>query len=747
MMATRPDIKPSSFTPFADFAGSVVATSLPDPPDLARNLDLFRILPPSATQVSSRRRFGTCRPPSNLKDHHLVNDQERPVTGNGQASTRTTVIGLAVVVVAMGLLVLCLGSTVKTLLPVDMPFGEVGTSPVVSEVEGKFSLDTDAYSSEQDARTAVEQGDIYGAYVSGSTGDRLILGEAKSFFGGVELTAAFESAAKKNKQALEVENVVPLPQADRLGAVAGLLLLPTLIGGYFIAMMLAKSTGTVTRRARFAVLLAFSAVSALAIDLIAGPLIGAYPNESFWPLLPCFALVTFAVSASASAIMGLSEKFGTLIVALLFIVLGGASAGGAGVALLPGFWQSIGMVLPPQNAVELFRNVIYFGGHNIFNSIIVLGLYALIGVAVLVVLERRKSRQQNRARDSGGSEAVESGAAGRLITVGIPIAMASVLTLLFAINYMSSGHDPEATDMPFGTVGASKLVSAVGKEYSLKVKQYPDESAAREAIDKTDVWGALVAGKTSNKLIVVPTISDVAPLDLAAQFEGAAKKLGTPIKVESYAPTPLAKNDPAALVIGLLLLPMLIGGYLGASVLANSTNPSGRWHGMVLLGFAVTAALVVDLIGTVILQGLPGDAFLLVWPIVTLVILVVAMVTAVLRRLLGPLGIVATLIILMQFGNPSSGGSNGVPYLPGFWADIGPFLPPRNAYILLQHNVYFAGNGTLQALLVLLAYLIVFTVMFGILNWYHSPTRDAMNPQTEQAAGAAAAGAVSSGAA
>ena len=40
--------------------------------------------------------------------------------------------------------------------------------------------------------------------------------------------------------------------------------------------------------------------------------------------------------------------------------------------------------------MELFRNVRYFGGHNIVTPIAVLGAYALIGVAVIVLAERRQ---------------------------------------------------------------------------------------------------------------------------------------------------------------------------------------------------------------------------------------------------------------------------------------------------------------------------------------------------------------------
>lgn len=43
-----------------------------------------------------------------------------------------------------------------------------------------------------------------------------------------------------------------------------------------------------------------------------------------------------------------------------------------------------------------------------------------------------------------------------------------------------------------------------------------------------------------------------------------------------------------------------------------------------------------------------------------------------------------------------------------------------NAYILLHHTIYFNGNGTSQALAVLLTYLVVSAVILGVLNWRRS---------------------------
>ena len=116
-------------------------------------------------------------------------------------SAKTIVVSMAVIAVLMGVMVLCLVSAVQKLEPVNMPFGVVGSSQVVAGVEDKVSLDTTTYTSESDARAAVERGDVYGAYVPGTAGDTLILAQAKSFFAGVELTAIFESAAEAGQAA------------------------------------------------------------------------------------------------------------------------------------------------------------------------------------------------------------------------------------------------------------------------------------------------------------------------------------------------------------------------------------------------------------------------------------------------------------------------------------------------------------------------------------------------------------------
>src|SRR5512132_643722 len=567
---------------------------------------------------------------------------------------RKSVIALVTVGLVTAFFALCLVSAVQVLEPRNMPFGVTGPSPVVSAVQSKLSLDLKTYASESDLIQAAERGDIYGGYIPGASSDTLVTVPAKSFFGEVYVRGGFGAAATKLHRTYTTTTIAPLPTADRTGAVVSLLLLPTLVGGYLIASMLFTFTKRAAVRGRIAIVLAFSVVVALITGIVAGPILGAFPTSDLWRLLPCLALVTAAVGLAAVAIQELLGKLGTLVVVLLFIIVGGAGAGGPGPALLPTYWQWIGALFPPRYAIELYRNVRYFGGNNMGLPIAVLLAYALAGLVVIVLAVRRREA----ADPASAPEALPAGERHRIVPKNLiaPVAFAVILVTLFAVNYMSSGHEPVADNMPFGVVGSTSLADAAQNDlFSLKVTQYPNRDAATQAMDRGEIYGALIPSGSSNDLLVVNSISDLSPLDIADNFEKSAKASGATINVKAYAPTALAPKDPIALVVATLLI-TLLGGYMAAALLATATGAaSARWRGVWLAGFALATGLVLDLIVTYWLKGLPSASFWIVWPILAFIILVVALFAAVMRRVLGPTGIIVTLIVLLQFGNPSSG--------------------------------------------------------------------------------------------
>ncbi|MEV6212676.1 hypothetical protein [Kitasatospora sp. NPDC051914] len=649
--------------------------------------------------------------------------KQAAAAAGGRNAAVKIAFALGLVLFAQALLALSLVSAQQLLVPRNMPFGVTGPpSPVVAEVASKLGLDLTSYPSQSAVTDAADRGELYGAYVSNGPTDTLIVVPSKSFFAQTELEPAFEAAARKLNQPVTVQTVKPLASTDPVGAVTSLLLLPLLIGGYLAAVLVYKAAhGTAAAPWRAAILAGYALVGALLTDLIAGLGIGAYAGSHFWPLLPCFWLITSAVALAAAALQAVVGKMGTLLVAVLFIVIGGPPAGGLGTYLLPVYWRNIGVILPPQSAVTLINHVLYFGGSDISTPLVVLFLYAFAGTAVIAWYGRiRPARAAARKSDAPAPTAPAANPPDRrraLIGILVALGICAVMQCLFATNYMSASHAPKATNLPFGAVGTSPVLAAAEKNISLKVTQYPNEAAAKTAMDEARLFGALVSSGTSNTLIVVPSMSDLAPLDLAVKFEDAAKATGRTLEVQQYAPTPLAAKDPFGLVQGLMLVPLIIGGYMSSTLLMAATGrAAGRWRAAQLAGFAVVSGLVIDVIVCYWLQGFPSSKFWITWPICSLIVAVVVFVAAVLQKLLGPVGTLVTVVVMVLFGNPSSGGATGVPYLPAFWRGIGPYLPPRNGYILLHHTIYFDGHGTGQALTTLLVYLGVAAAVLIVLD-------------------------------
>jgi hypothetical protein len=93
----------------------------------------------------------------------------------------------------------------------------VGSSQVVAQAQETVGLDIVAYPSQSAAMDAINQGKLYGAYISGSTSDTLIVVPTKSFFGEILLDGAFLPAAHQLKQPLTMEMAKPAERPRRGG--------------------------------------------------------------------------------------------------------------------------------------------------------------------------------------------------------------------------------------------------------------------------------------------------------------------------------------------------------------------------------------------------------------------------------------------------------------------------------------------------------------------------------------------------
>ncbi|MFD0346092.1 hypothetical protein ACFQ0M_08440 [Kitasatospora aburaviensis] len=375
--------------------------------------------------------------------------QAASATG-GRSALAKIVFALGLVLFVQALLALCLVSAQQLLVPRNMPFGVAGPpSPVVAEVASRVGLALTSYEDQSAATAAADRGELYGAYVSGGSADTLIVVPSKSFFAQTELEPAFVAAAHKLDRPLTVQTVKPLAPTDPVGAVTSLLLLPLLIGGYLAAVLVYKAAhGVAAAPWRGAILVGYALVGALLTDLIAGLGIGAYSSSHFWSLLPCFWLITSAVALAAAGLQAMVGRMGTLIVALLFIVIGGPPAGvghvpASGVLAqhrgdLPGAERS-----QPDQSRALLRRERHL--HPTDRAVPLRirrnGRHRLVRPYPPARAAARRRRGERRHRTDGprgGSPDRRRAMIGILAALGI----CAVMQCLFATNYMSASHAP-----------------------------------------------------------------------------------------------------------------------------------------------------------------------------------------------------------------------------------------------------------------------------------------------------------------
>ena len=185
---------------------------------------------------------------------------------------------------------------------------------------------------------------------------------------------------------------------------------------------------------------------------------------------------------------------------------------------------------------------------------------------------------------------------------------------------------------------------------------------------------------------------------------------------------------------------LLVTGYLGSTLAMQRTGTAAaRRRVLSLIGYAVIAALVFDVIIGPILDAYPdvGTNFWPLWGEFALVCLSVALFAATLQSLIGSIGTLLTVVIVVFFGNPSTGGVNGTAYLPAFWQFLGPVLPPWNGATPVRNTLYFDGNAITQQLVVLSIYVVVGAALVTIstygrpLWWRGAKRRPPISPEEE----------------
>ena len=263
--------------------------------------------------------------------------------------------------------------------PRDLPIGVAGTPGTVAPIERQLAsqegaFDIHRYGTEAEAREAIEDREVYGAFLASPSGPKVLTSSAGSPAVAQLLTHA---AAEQDA---EIEDVVTTPAA---GSGLGSSVLPLVLAGLLTGVLasLAVSRGS----ARVALTVAGSVLGGIAAALVADTWLGIVEGD--WLVnAGAFGLTFIAIAGAMVGLYSLLGKAGLGIGALLMVFIGNPfSAAATAPELLPEPVGGIGQLLPPGAGANLLRSTGFFDGAGAGEHIAVLAVWAVLGLAAALL--------------------------------------------------------------------------------------------------------------------------------------------------------------------------------------------------------------------------------------------------------------------------------------------------------------------------------------------------------------------------
>lgn len=282
--------------------------------------------------------------------------------------------------------------------PKDMPVAVVGqgAAQTVQQLGRQMggSFDLTIVDAEEQARSQVEDRDVAAAFLLPSA-ERptatLITNEAAGSSAQTLLSSVFAKVADQMGVPLAVDDVAPLPDRDSNGIASMYIAMGWILAGFMMIVVGANSAPT-TRplRVLLPLTVVYSAFMSLLVWLIAAPITGAVEGQ-FWPLFGIGMVAIACVAMVAAVFERLLGMFSIIPIVGILMFLGmPASNGAISIYMVPQAFQSLYGVLPMSAAVEAVRSVLYFHGDTVGGNLLVLGIWGLIALLLVVLIDRLK---------------------------------------------------------------------------------------------------------------------------------------------------------------------------------------------------------------------------------------------------------------------------------------------------------------------------------------------------------------------
>ncbi|MEU6531362.1 ABC transporter permease [Streptomyces sp. NPDC046928] len=290
-------------------------------------------------------------------------------------------------------------------------------------------------------------------------------------------------------------------------------------------------------------------------------------------------------------------------------------------------------------------------------------------------------------------------ASRRLVTVVVLVPVLAALAL-WAFAWPAARTAPR--DLPLGVAGPASAVTQVERQLSahdgaFEVHRYPDEPAARDAIEDRDVYGAVVVTPQGPRLLTASAASPAVAQLLQQAVAGQAAAEGARVETVDVVPAP--EKDPRGAALTSSVLPLALAG-MAAGAAVTLLGLRGLGAVGALVGTAAVIGVIAAALAHSWLGVITGDW----WAeagVFALMSLAVSAAVAGFAALIGPAGIGLMAATVMLIGNPFSGAASAPRMLPEPVGTIGQWLPPGAGTTLLRSVSFFDGAAAVGPALTL----------------------------------------------
>ncbi|MFD9427037.1 MULTISPECIES: ABC transporter permease [unclassified Streptomyces] len=303
--------------------------------------------------------------------------------------------------------------------------------------------------------------------------------------------------------------------------------------------------------------------------------------------------------------------------------------------------------------------------------------------------------------------------AGGVKGVLLPVAIVLAIGSIFVSVFLAAFHAPKPHDLPVAVVGTTAQLAQVtqGLERGLpggfEVKGYADEDAARRAVQDRTVYAAYVVGAgKSAELLYAGANGPSVTSTVTGAFSGVAQASGGHLSQHDVAPA--SAGDTRSMSVFYAGFGVVLAGFLfGMMTYQMAPRLQYRWRMASLAFFSFLGGIIVALIaGSLGFAALPGP-FLGIAGIIALMAAAVGGTTMVFMRLFGKAGMSLASVVLLTFGNSTSGGTLPSAYLPGWLQPLSEILPVGVGVRALQGMSHFNNDGLTIGIVVLTAWTLV----------------------------------------